>query len=258
MTFGDFRNRVTRHQTMMGTFIKSPGPHGIEIIAGAGIDFVVVDAEHAPFDKGAIDIAVLSANAAGITALVRVDGVHGILNALDCGATGVMVPHIDSAAAARDAAHASRYRPGRRGFSSSGRCGAYGRLKFSEHMTANDARTTVIAMLEDAQAVDNIDEIVGVPGIDAYFLGRGDLTAALGASSSSEPLVVDAVAKLARAVTSSGKTLWAYVNNASEAKDLAGIGVTGFIVGSDQGFMRRAAQAEYTAFRAVFPPVSIG
>lgn len=253
----DFRSAVTRQQPLMGTFVKTPSPHGIEIIGGVGLDFVVIDAEHAPFDKSAIDLGVLAAHAHGITAMVRVGGIDGILNALDCGATGVMVPHIDSPAAARAAADAARYRPGRRGFSSSGRSGRYGRNKFSEHMSQSDGQTTVVAMLEDADAIGQIEGIVAVDGIDAFFLGRGDLTAALGASASSDQIVQDAVVRLAQAVRKAGKPLWAYSGGTAELKYLAELGVSGFIVSSDQGFMRRAAETDLQAFRAAMPPSAV-
>lgn len=255
MQSNDFRASVIRQQPLMGTFIKTPSPHGIEILGAVGIDFVVIDAEHAPFDKGAIDLAVLASQVQGIPAMVRVPGIDGILNALDCGATGVMVPHIDCAAAARAAADAARYRPGRRGFSSSGRSGRYGRNTFSEHMTTSDDKTVVIAMLEDAGSVHRIDDILAVDGIDAYFLGRGDLTAALGATSSSDERVRDAVKRLATAVRTAGRPLWAYSGSTAEVTALAELGVSGFIVSSDQGFMRRAAEADWQAFQAAMPAI---
>ena len=90
-----FRGKIKERRHVLGTFIKIPTSHTTEIVGLAGFDFVIIDAEHAPFDRAAIDIACLAARAADIAAIVRVPEANAahILNALDLGATGVMVPH---------------------------------------------------------------------------------------------------------------------------------------------------------------------
>ena len=83
---------------MLGTFIKTPSSHTTEIIGEVGYDFVVIDQEHAPFDRGTIDLACLGARASGTAAIVRVSEPTpaSILSVLDVGAIGVLVPHCDS------------------------------------------------------------------------------------------------------------------------------------------------------------------
>lgn len=244
-----FRKRLCTGQPVLGTFLKTPGVHAIEVLASTGLDFVVIDAEHAPWDRSAIDLAVLAARASALDVLVRVDGLGAIGTALDCGATGVMVPHVRSAAVAREVVAACRYRDGQRGFSNSTRAGGYGRLGLAEHVEEGDAHTTVVAMLEDPQAVDDIEAIVAVPGLDAFFLGRGDLTVALGESSTQAKAVQAAVAALARAVSAARKPLIAFVGSAAEVLALHKLGVRSFIVSSDQGLLRQAATAELTQVR---------
>lgn len=234
---------------MLGTFIKSQGVQAIEILGDVGLDFVVIDAEHAPWDRSAIDLAVLAAQASGIDALVRVEGIAAIGTALDCGATGVMVPHVFSAAVAQEVVDACRYRTGRRGFSNSTRAGGYGRLGLAAHIDANDARTTIIAMLEDPKALDQIEAIVAVEGIDAYFLGRGDLTVALGETSTDAAAVRSAIAIIVSAVTAAKKPLCAFVNNSTEIAALRALGIRTFIVSSEQGLLRLAATAELVKFK---------
>ena len=236
---------------MLGTFIKSPGVQAIEVLGDVGLDFVVIDAEHAPFDRTSIDLAVLAARASGIDALVRVENTAAILTALDCGATGVMVPHVSSAKIAQDVVDACRYRPGRRGFTNSSRAGKYGRLGLTAHIEANDPRTTIIAMLEDPEALGHIDAIVAVDGIDAFFLGRGDLTVALGEASADAASVRDAIARFVKAVTAAKKPLCAFIGNTAEVAVLRALGVTTFIVSSEQGLLRQAATAELTKFAAL-------
>ena len=246
-----FRERLIAGESMLGTFIKTPGAQAIEVLGDVGLDFVVIDAEHGPWDRSAIDLAVLAAKAGGIDALVRVESTAAILTALDCGATGVMVPHVSSAKIAREVVDACRYRGGRRGFSNSSRAGGYGRLGLTAHMDAGDSRTTVIAMLEDPEALDSIDAIVAVDGIDAFFLGRGDLTVALGESSTDAAPVRAAIARFISAVTKARKPLCAFVNSSTEIAALRALGVSTFILSSEQGLLRLAANAELTKFRAL-------
>ena len=86
-----FRQRLSAREQMLGTVVKLTAPQVIEILGEAGLDFVMIDAEHAPFDRNAIDLALLAARAAGIHGLVRVPDMGSILSALDCGAAGVIV-----------------------------------------------------------------------------------------------------------------------------------------------------------------------
>lgn len=249
----NFRDRLGGGQPLLGTFIKTPGVQAIEVLGDVGLDFVVIDAEHAPWDRNAIDLALLAAKASGIDALVRVEGIATILTALDCGATGVMVPHVCSAKIAQEVVDACRYRPGRRGFTNSSRAGKYGRLGLTAHIDASDPRTTIIAMLEDPEALDHIEEIVAVDGIDAFFLGRGDLTVALGEATTDAPSVRAAIARFVSAVTAAKKPLCAFVNSSGEISALRELGINTFIISSEQGLLRQAAAAELTRFKAPAP-----
>lgn len=244
-----FRQRLAERENLLGTFIKTPGVQAIEVLGDAGLDFVVIDAEHAPWDRNAIDLALLAAKASGIAALVRVESTATILTALDCGATGVMVPHVSSAKVAREVVDACRYRPGRRGFTNSSRAGSYGRLGLTAHIEANDSRTTLIAMLEDPEALDHIEDIVAVDGIDAFFLGRGDLTVALGESATDAAPVKAAIARFVSAVKAADKPLCAFVNSSAEIPALRELGINTFIMSSEQGLLRQAAAAELARFK---------
>lgn len=243
-----FRERLKGGHQLLGTFIKSPGVQAIEILGDVGFDFVVIDAEHAPWDRSAIDLGVLAARASGIAALVRVENIQNILTALDCGAAGVLVPHVSSARIARDVVDACRYRDGHRGFSNSTRAGGYGRLAIGAHIDACDSNTAVIAMLEDPQALDAAHEITRVDGIDAFFLGRGDLTVALGESSTDAANVRHAIARFVQAVNQVRKPLCAFVGKSAEIPALRELGVSAFIISSEQGLLRQAASAELARF----------
>ena len=245
-----FRERLLAGERLIGSFLKTPTPHATEILGSVGFDFVVVDEEHAPFDRGATDMILLGARAAGIDALVRVRSFEAaeILSALDCGASGVLVPHVASVARAKEVVAACRYRNGTRGFSPSGRAGNYGSAGLWGHIDSQDATTAVIAMIEDREAVEQIDEIVNVAGLDAVFIGRGDLAVALGAPSLADAGLRAAVAKIMTAAKAAGKPICVMVGQTDDIPELETQGATAFINNSDQGLMKRMAAWERAAF----------
>lgn len=248
-----FRQRFLAREPLIGTFVKTPTGHATEMLGMLGFDFVVIDEEHAPFDRGSIDNVLFAARAGGTAGFVRVasPAAPSLLSALDCGAIGVLVPHVSSEAKAREMVAGCRYRGGKRGFSSSPRAALYGGSKMWDHIAGQDAQTTVIAMIEDAEALDEIDAIAQVDGLDGFFIGRSDLTVALGADSQDTPMVRGAVEAIAAAALRAGKTVCAMVQRVGEADWLRALGVSALIVASDQGFMRQAAGQAVADFRKI-------
>jgi 2-keto-3-deoxy-L-rhamnonate aldolase RhmA len=236
-----FRQRLKAGDDLVGTFLKTPTSHGTEIVGDLGFDFVVIDQEHAPFDRASTDVALLAARALGVPALVRVSGTETILSVLDCGATGVLVPHVAAAAYAKEIATLCRYRDGRRGFATSTRAGRYTAVPMWRHIDDSDANTTLIAQIEDPEALDEIENIAAVDGIDALFIGRGDLTAAFGDESKDPPCVGEAVERICAAAKKVGKPICVYVGGDAEAAWLKSLGASMFVVSSDQGFLREGA-----------------
>ena len=248
-----FRRRITARQAVVGSFIKTPTTHATEILGALGYDFVVIDEEHAPFDRQTTDVVLLAARASNLAGIVRVssDDPAKILSCLDCGASGVLVPHVASVEKARAVASAARYRSGRRGYSGSPRAGGYGATPMWSYVEEQDASVCTIAMIEDPEALDDIDAIAAVDGIHGLFIGRGDLTVALGAKSAADASVKDAVAKVISAARKVAKPVCVMVANAAEAKNFADIGASAFIIASDQSFMRRAAAQTLTDFKSL-------
>lgn len=249
-----FRERLLAGALLLGTFIKTPAVHTTEIIGELGFDFIVIDAEHAPFDRVTIDRILLAARAWNVAALVRVarNDPALILGALDDGAAGVLVPHVANAEHARAVVSAARYRTGRRGFSNSARAGGYGRAGIWEHVDSADRSVAALAMIEDPEALERLDEILATPGLDAICIGRGDLTVALGAAAIDAPEVRSAVERISSAAQTARRPLCAHVSDiaSEEARWLRSLGVTVFIVASDQGFMRRSAAGTLADFKA--------
>jgi 2-keto-3-deoxy-L-rhamnonate aldolase RhmA len=243
-----FRHQL-RRRPLVGTFVKTPGVHATEILADLGFDFIVVDEEHAPFDRGSIDLLMLATKASGIVGMVRVASETSILAALDMGAAGIVVPHVNSAREATSAVRASRYARGSRGFSPSPRSGRYGAYSLAEHIARADANLFLSVMIEHPDAVRNVHDIAAVEGVDALFLGLGDLAVASGELSADEPALRSAARAVCLAARDNGKALIAATSSVAAGSWLLDLGVNALVVSSDQGFLRSGATRQIDAFR---------
>lgn len=249
----DFRKRLLAGEPLIGTFMKVPAPQNTEVLGLDGFDFVMLDEEHAPWDRVTLDTALLAARAFGTAGLVRIarPDPNSVLSVLDDGAIGIMCPHVDSAAKAKSLVQWAHYRNGVRGAGASrgGEYGAHG----ADNFRIADETTTVICMIEDRQAIDVIDEIAAVEGVDALFLGRGDLGLSLSNATDKVPPLKDAVELVVKAAKTHGKRISAVVQSmkSDEAKWLIDLGVTAMLVASDIGFMRQAAKTALGQFREV-------
>lgn len=237
--------RLASGERIVGTFVKTPSPIIVEVLALTQLDCLCLDAEHAPFDRLAIDACVHAARAAGMDVLVRVPSTapEHVLNALDCGATGVVLPHIRSADEARAALKMSRYGAGGRGYAGSSRAARYTTKPMAAHLADSADRTTVILQIEDPEAIEAIDEIAAVPGIDALFVGRADLTVAYGASSQDDPEVIEAVEKVCAAGRKHGRPVGMFLARIGDVPDWAAKGASLFLLNSEHGFILAGAAA---------------
>jgi 2-keto-3-deoxy-L-rhamnonate aldolase RhmA len=236
-----FRERLSAREPMLGTFVKFPSSQAIEILGAEGFDFVVIDAEHAPLDRTQIDLMILAARAIGVAPIVRVGHPEQILGVLDCGADGVMVPHVRSIADAEVIAAACRYAGGSRGFAGLTRAGNWGARKSTDHMDHQDANVVCIAMIEDQEAIEVVDDILAVEGIHAVFVGRGDLTASFGRDPEGGPKVSAMSERVARAATRVDKPLLMLATSTNDATDMRALGVAALLVSSDHAMLKSAA-----------------
>lgn len=238
-----FRARFLEGKALYGTFLKVPATMPAEIVGSIGYDFVVVDEEHSPFNRETTDRIVLACRAWDISAVVRVQSPDpaAILSVLDCGADGVLVPHVTDAATARAIVEAGRYQGGKRGFAPTTRAGGFGRAGQDEHIRSEDQRVTLIAMIEDPEAIDNIDEILAVDGLDGVFIGRGDLGAAFAGEADPAAKVRHATETIQAAAKQAGRTVAVLPGSGDDAATLAKAGASVFILSSDQGFLKSAA-----------------
>jgi len=246
-----FRQRLKAGEALLGIFVKSAAYQPIEVLGRTGLDFIVLDAEHAPLDRHVLDVCLLAAAARGLPALVRLpnDRADTVLGMLDMGAAGVLVPHVDSAVKAREVKASACFLGGNRGISPSGRAGAYGDLSLLDYIERQDAGTAVLCQIEDADGVRNVAEIAAVEDIDCLFIGRADLTVSIGASSIEDPRVREAVVKICAAGRAAGVPLGMFLPSVDGVATFRELGVTMFVIGSDQSLLKSGAHRLVHGFR---------
>lgn len=239
------KRKLAAGQVVVGTFVKTPSPIVVEVLAMTALDCLVLDAEHAPFDRGAIDHCIMAARAGGKDVLVRPPSAapEHILNALDCGATGVLVPHVRSAAAARELVRAAHYGAGGRGYAGSSRAAGYTTRPMAAHLADSAGRTVIVAQIEDPEAIDDIDAIAAVSGIDALFVGRADLTVSYGAPGQDDPRVLAALDAVCAAGRAHDRPTGMFLAREADAPAWTDKGARLFLLGSDHGFMLSGAAA---------------
>jgi 2-keto-3-deoxy-L-rhamnonate aldolase RhmA len=228
----------------LGTFVKTASPHIIEVLGTTRLDFVCIDAEHAPLDRAMLDLMVMAARTTHLQAFVRIAEVNPavVLSALDIGAAGLLVPHVDSAEQAREVVAMTRYQGGLRGYSSSPRFAAYGSLGMKEALRIGD-QAQVICQIESAAAVDAAQAIADVPGVAGLFVGRADLALSMGLDNARDERVAQATREVLVAARHAGKWAGMHVSGNAEREQFAALGANWFIVASDQTLLRQAAQA---------------
>ena len=243
---------------LAGVFVKTPALSVIELLALAGIDFVCLDAEHAAFGRRELDECLAMARALGLPALVRVAeaGAAPILQTLDGGAEGVVVPHIDSAEAAARVAAWSRFGLGGRGYAGSTRAAGYGTLPMRKVLTTSREETLVVVQIEDPAGVATAEAIAATPGVDALFFGAADLAVGMGFENSAAPEIRAAFDRVAASARAGGKPLAAFTATADGLGELAARGVRLAFVGSDQSLLLAGARRLAAAAQATRPQES--
>ncbi len=179
-----FKERLYEPQSrLVGMFVKFPTMETIEILGSAGYDFVIIDMEHAPLGVETVYSMIVTAERSGMGALVRTRG-HDTATAntfLDAGASGILVPHCSPLDTAKELITDMVFPPaGHRGAGGGGRATQWSLEGPDEYRRGGDAGVIRVPMIEDPEAVDQIDEILGITGVDAAFIGQGDLGQTLG------------------------------------------------------------------------------
>ncbi|HEY9413050.1 MAG TPA: aldolase/citrate lyase family protein [Jiangellaceae bacterium] len=241
----DLRAMLQDGNPILGTVVTVDSPQVAEALVLAGVQWLFLDSEHsAALDPGAVQ-RIVQAVGSRCPAVVRVpaNDATWIHQALDAGADGVIVPHVRSAADARQAVSAVKYPP--LGARSVGIARAHGYgLRFAEYLRSANDRTALVVQIEDIDAVEALPEILAVTGVDAVFVGPYDLSGSMGLLGQVDhPSVRAAVDEVRRVCAEAGMPLGIFTATAEAARAEVTSGSRLIAVGTDLGLMTSAAQA---------------
>lgn len=175
------KSKLARNALTIGSWVTLGHPAIAEIMAAAGFDWLVLDMEHSVLELSEVQMLIQVLDGQQCPAIVRLTSNHPdqIKRVMDAGAAGVMVPMVKTAADAEAAVQAVYYPPrGRRGIGLA-RAQGYG-ARFQEYRHWLEDNAIIVAMIEHIDAVNDIDSILSVPGIDAYIIGPYDLSGSMG------------------------------------------------------------------------------
>jgi 2-dehydro-3-deoxyglucarate aldolase len=240
----EFRARLKRGEKLLGTMVTLASGASAELLGSLGFDWLFVDGEHGPLEARELT-EILQAVGDKTACLVRVPEAAEvpIKRALDLGAHGIIVPQVNTAEQAADVVRFARYAPeGARGVGLA-RAHGYG-LKFREYLSSANREITVVVQAEHARAVDNIEAIVRVPGVDAVLLGPYDLSASLGKLGKiDDPAVVAAIDGVTDACKAVGMPLGYFGVTASAVRPYVARGYTLIVAGVDTLYLANGASA---------------
>jgi 2-keto-3-deoxy-L-rhamnonate aldolase RhmA len=241
--------RLAAGETLFGSFLSLGSPLAAEAMGLAGFDWVLVDLEHGGGHESQLLGQILGARAAGVHALVRVESAERsrTARALDLGVEGVMCPQVNSGAAAEAWAAALHYAPaGNRGVALSHRAARFGT---DPDAIANARRNTLgVAQIESPEAVEEVERIATVDGIDVVFVGPSDLTFAMGRFRAfDDPGYRAAVDRVVTAARDAGKAAGIFLASPEAIPQAVADGFRMIAVASDSTYLLQAARASVAA-----------
>lgn len=235
----------------LGTWISSASAVVAEAVGHAGFEWGVIDMEHSPADTMEIVHMLQALSATKMIPVVRLPWNDPVVvkRVLDAGATTLMFPFVQNAEEAARAVAATRYPPeGIRGLAGATRASRYGTLP--NYFAQANKQVGVIVQLESVAAVQQLEQIAAVEGVDALFVGPGDLSASLGQIGQfTHPSVMDVLAKAAQRCRALGKPVGTIGDSPEVAAQYRAAGFDYIAIGSDLSLLMRAARAVIGALR---------
>jgi 4-hydroxy-2-oxoheptanedioate aldolase len=240
--------------TTLGTWTMLNSPFLAESLALVGHDYVCLDQQHGIADEGTLIAGVIAIAAGGAAPLIRVAANEPSMigKALDCGAAGVIIPSVDNRSDAERAVRSCNYPPhGDRSIGPIRAAGA-GRQRQA-------ARSACIVMAESTSAVDNIDDICAVPGVDAVYIGPADLAASLGcvpALGIAPGVHAEAIAKIVDGCARNGVTVGIHCGSTTQVLECAALGIQMITISTDTQLLAASAASRFDEVRAGLPASS--
>ncbi|MTH36523.1 4-hydroxy-2-oxoheptanedioate aldolase [Paracoccus limosus] len=247
-----FKQAITAGHSQIGLWCSLPGSYVAECVAGSGYDWLLFDTEHSPGDPLTVLAQLQAVAPYPVSAVVRPAANDPVLikRFLDLGAQSLLIPMVNTAEEARAAVAATRYPPGGiRGVSGLTRATGFGRIAgYAEHA---EAQLCLLVQIETREALDRIEEIAAVEGVDGIFVGPADLAASLGhVGKPGHPEVVAEVEDAITRIIAAGKPAGILTPDTAFAARCVELGTTFTAVGIDAGILARQSEALLQRFRA--------
>jgi 4-hydroxy-2-oxoheptanedioate aldolase len=234
----DFRSRLVAREPLYGAWSVIPSPLSVRLLAAAGLDYVVIDLQHGGATETDLPALTGAIRLAGATPIARVRHAHtaDIGRALDLGCEGVIVPNVDSAAQARQAASAVRYPP-------AGHRSAGGVLAV--------AQPFCLVMAESADALAELDDTLAVDGVDGIYVGPRDLSFSMGCElDPDDPVLSEALQRIWAACATAGKPVGVHAMDGPTARRYREAGCTVITTAADAVAITRDTSAQLSLARA--------
>jgi len=247
-----FKRALRAGKPQIGLWSSLSSNYSVEVIAGAGFDWILLDCEHSPNDLESLLSQLQAAASYPATSIVRVpwNDMVTIKRVLDVGAQSLLVPYVSSAEEANAAVSYTRYPPkGVRGVAGTTRATRFGRVK--DYAKRAHEEICLLVQVETQAALDNIEAICALDGLDGVFIGPADLHASMGypgeiANPKVKPLIDDAIRRIRKA----GKAPGILTPNEADAKHWLECGALFVAVGADVGILARGAEALAAKFKS--------
>jgi len=247
----DLRRRMRQGDRLVGLFARLIQPEAAELLADAGLDFVILDVEHGTHGRTEISRFVFSAQALGLPVLVRLPDATEtwIQHAISIGAAGVVIPHVNSPELARRAAGFARGLAMERAYAGMARRSAYRKGSWADFRQQAADTLVFVAQLDEPPGVPIAADVAALDDVDGLFLGSLGLALAMGHGAPSAPAVDAALESMCRAGVAAGKSVGVHVMDPAQQSNWLERGARLLVVGSDYALLRNGAAAQADAFR---------
>jgi 4-hydroxy-2-oxoheptanedioate aldolase len=247
-----FKRALKAGQAQIGLWSSLSSSYSVEVIAGAGYDWILLDSEHSPNDLESLLRQLQAAAPYPTTPIVRVpwNDMVTIKRVLDIGVQSLLIPYVCSAAEAKAAVAATRYPPtGVRGVAGTTRATRFGRIK--DYAKRAHEEICVLVQVETRPALDQLEAICAVDGVDGVFIGPADLHASMGyAGETANPAVLPLIEEAMRRIRKAGKAPGYLSSVEADAKRMLIAGALFCAVGADVGILARGAEALRAKFNS--------
>ncbi|TCT05254.1 aldolase/citrate lyase family protein [Aquabacter spiritensis] len=240
-----FKRAIHAGRQQIGLWCSVPSNFTVEILAGSGFHWLLLDTEHSPNELPIVYGQLQAAMEGTAQPIVRIPWNDSVMmkRYLDAGVQSFLIPMVQNAEEARAAVAATRYPPrGIRGFAAASRASRFGRIK--DYYDRAEDEICVLVQVETQEALDNLEAICGVEGVDGVFIGPGDLSSSVGyLGKQGDPVIVELIETTIRRITAAGNRAGILTPDEALAKRYIQAGTIFTAVGSDSGILARMSEA---------------